>query len=131
MCVVQTLRICLKLVMNSHDVSVCLEFTFAALKDDETLAQVISSVEERYAADERVQLDLVADHFVTAFREADLPFNKLLTDQPLEKVRREAADAVSDPAFSWHGCPREELFFVNLRASPATPHSPAFWAAGD
>mmetsp|Transcript_6666 Transcript_6666/g.19195 ORF Transcript_6666/g.19195 Transcript_6666/m.19195 type:complete len:682 (-) Transcript_6666:259-2304(-) len=58
------------------------------------LRQVISSVEERYAADERVQLDLVADHFVTAFREADLPFNKLLTDQPLEKVTETPVEAV-------------------------------------
>ncbi len=50
--------------------------------------QVILSAEERYAADERVQLDLVADHFVTAFQEAELPFNKLLAEQPLDKVSR-------------------------------------------
>ncbi len=50
------------------------------------VAQVMASVEDRYKADERVQLDMVADHFVTAFREADLPFNKLLADQALDKV---------------------------------------------
>lgn len=49
--------------------------------------QVIRSVEERYAGNERVQLDLVADHFVSVFRDAELPFNKLLAEQPLPKVR--------------------------------------------
>ena len=50
---------------------------------------MISQAEHRYAADEKVQLDVVADHFVKAFREAELPFNNLLADQDLEKVRDE------------------------------------------
>ncbi len=33
-----------------------------------------------------MQLDLVADHFVSVFRDAELPFNKLLAEQPLPKV---------------------------------------------
>lgn len=48
--------------------------------------QVIHAAQQRYAADERVQLDTVADHFVSVFRDAELPFNKLLAEQPLPKV---------------------------------------------
>lgn len=50
------------------------------------MPQIIRSAEERYGGDERVQLDLVADHFVSVFRDAELPFNKLLAEQPLPKV---------------------------------------------
>lgn len=46
----------------------------------------MEAAQQRYAADERVQLDLVADHFVSVFRDAELPFNKLLAEQPLPKV---------------------------------------------
>lgn len=48
--------------------------------------QVIEAAQQRYAANERVQLDLVADHFVSVFRDAELPFNKLLAEQPLPRV---------------------------------------------
>jgi hypothetical protein len=51
------------------------------------LCQVMEAAKQRYAADERVQLDTLADHFVSVFRDAELPFNKLLAEQPLPKVR--------------------------------------------
>jgi hypothetical protein len=50
------------------------------------ITQVMEAARQRYAADERVQLDTLADHFVSVFRDAELPFNKLLAEQPLPKV---------------------------------------------
>ena len=46
----------------------------------------MEAARQRYASDERVQLDTLADHFVSVFRDAELPFNKLLAEQPLPKV---------------------------------------------
>jgi hypothetical protein len=52
----------------------------------------MEAARQRYAADERVQLDTLADHFVSVFRDAELPFNKLLAEQPLPKVHLEPSD---------------------------------------
>ena len=59
-------------------------------------SQMLQSAQQRYAQDERVQLDLLADHLVAAFREAELPFNKLLAEQPLERVSSEAITSCSE-----------------------------------
>lgn len=66
----------------------------AAALNLDAVEKVIDAAQQRYAADERVQLDTVADHFVSVFRDAELPFNKLLAEQPLPKVAKTPADAV-------------------------------------
>lgn len=64
--------------------------------DVSKLQGIISKVEDKYTADEKSQLDTVADHFVTSFREAELPFNKLLAELSLEKATQIFDDAVSE-----------------------------------
>jgi hypothetical protein len=46
----------------------------------------VAAAEERYADDALVQLQCVTDSLVTHFRGIDLPFNKLVMEQSLEKV---------------------------------------------
>ena len=47
----------------------------------------VAAAEERYADDALVQLQYVTDSLVTHFRGSELPFNKLVIEQSLDKVR--------------------------------------------
>ena len=55
--------------------------------DVAALQQLLATVEHKYAADERNQLEYVADHFLKTFAECDIPFNKTVLEQPLSKAR--------------------------------------------
>lgn len=50
------------------------------------LATLLESVEQKYKTDERNQLGIITDHFLSTFRECDIPFNKTVLEQPLSKV---------------------------------------------
>lgn len=58
----------------------------AAELDSAALSQLLESVEQKYKADQRNQLEIVADHLLTSFRDVDIPFNKTILEQPVGKV---------------------------------------------
>ena len=54
--------------------------------DVSELRAFLEETVRKYKGDEAAQLQTVADHFLKAFRECDLPFNRTVLEQPLDKV---------------------------------------------
>jgi hypothetical protein len=57
------------------------------LKASEVASQLIA-LEKAYAESQVSQCEMLADFLWKTFRDVDLPFNKLLADQPCAKVHR-------------------------------------------
>lgn len=51
------------------------------------LQKVLDGIEHKYSTDESVQLEIFADHLVTLFKDADIPFNKIVSESSYRKVR--------------------------------------------
>ena len=54
--------------------------------DIEELERVLEGIEQKYKSEEAVQLEILADHFITLFKDADIPFNKIVLDMPRSTV---------------------------------------------
>lgn len=54
--------------------------------DIEELERVLEGIEQKYKSEEGVQLEILADHFITLFKDADIPFNKIVLDLPRSTV---------------------------------------------
>ena len=54
--------------------------------DSTKFADLLASVQQTYPDNQLSQLQTVGDHLLTAFQTSELPFNKLLNEQPVEKV---------------------------------------------
>lgn len=54
--------------------------------DTAELGRVLEGIEQKYKADEGIQLEIFADHFISLFKDADIPFNKIVLDMPHSKV---------------------------------------------
>jgi len=54
--------------------------------DSAKFAELLASVQHSYPDNQLSQLQTVGDHLLTAFQTSELPFNKMLNEQPLEKV---------------------------------------------
>ncbi|DBB03869.1 TPA: hypothetical protein ACH3X1_012957 [Trebouxia sp. C0004] len=54
--------------------------------DSTQFAALLASVQHTYRDNQLSQLQTVGDHLLTAFQTSELPFNKMLNEQPLEKV---------------------------------------------
>ena len=50
------------------------------------LRRALDGIAAKYPGDDARQLGAAADWFVSAFKTAELPFNKAVTEGPLEKV---------------------------------------------
>ena len=50
------------------------------------LKVVLNDFESKYGTEEHSQLERVADYFLGSFKEADIPFNKTVLEQPVSKV---------------------------------------------
>ena len=50
------------------------------------LRRALDGIAAKYPGDDASQLGAAADWFVSAFKTAELPFNKAVTEGPLEKV---------------------------------------------
>ena len=50
------------------------------------LRRSLDDIAAKYPGDDASQLGAAADWFVSAFKTAELPFNKAVTEGPLEKV---------------------------------------------
>lgn len=58
----------------------------AARVDTDELGRVLEGIEQKYKTDEGIQLEIFADHFITLFKEADIPFNKIIMEELQSKV---------------------------------------------
>ena len=47
---------------------------------------MLEGIEQKYKSEEGVQLEILADHFITLFKDADIPFNKIVLDMPRSTV---------------------------------------------
>ena len=56
--------------------------------DSSKTKALLSSVQHSYPDNQLSQLQTVGDHLLTTFQSSELPFNKLLNEQSLEKVSR-------------------------------------------
>lgn len=54
--------------------------------DSSKVREILSSVQQTYPKNQLSQLQTLADHLVKTFQTSELPFNKLLNEQYLEKV---------------------------------------------
>ena len=54
--------------------------------DSSQFAELLALVQHSYPDNQLSQLQTVGDHLLTAFQTSELPFNKMLNEQPLEKV---------------------------------------------
>ena len=54
--------------------------------DSNKIREVLSSVQQTYPDNQLSQLQTLGDHLLTTFQSSELPFNKLLNEQYLEKV---------------------------------------------
>lgn len=60
--------------------------------DSAKFADLLHSVQQMYPDNQLSQLQTVGDHLLTAFQTSELPFNKLLNEQAIEKVSSKIAD---------------------------------------
>ena len=58
----------------------------AAQISPDDLKAVLSDFEDKYSSDEHSQLQRVADYIIESFKDADIPFNKTVLEQPIKKV---------------------------------------------
>ena len=59
----------------------------AARIDANELERVLEGIEQKYKSEEGIQLEIFGDHFLTLFRDADIPFNKIVLEMPQSRVR--------------------------------------------
>lgn len=58
----------------------------AARIDIKEVERVLEGIEQKYSTDESVQLEIFTDHFLTLFKDADIPFNKIVLEGPPSKA---------------------------------------------
>ncbi len=66
--------------------------TAAAGVDVAGLQTFIAELQQRYAASESSQLEMLSDHLLKVFKDVQLEFNKGLADKPLDRVCGEMVD---------------------------------------
>lgn len=60
------------------------------------LQDAINSLQDKYAADQGVQLEVLASYLLNSFKECELPFNKLLQEQSLAQAAESPLQLVSE-----------------------------------
>jgi hypothetical protein len=102
-------------VKKVKKVKVSLGSAASALRPED-LKKFLELLKDKYKQEETPQLERLADYFSKIFDEVELPFNKLLADQPLQKVRRPYLKAGQPSDVGLTGC---FVFACMLRKSHA------------